>query len=99
MRPNNLNKLVSDSKDDLFNYLRICCFAHNNKNLLLWAHYAASHKGFCVEFDAATVPIMMAHKVNYTNKRPQWKVPVPPGKLFFSTFLVKSKDWEYEDEY
>ena len=30
---------------------RITCFSETNDNLLMWSHYADSHKGFCVEYD------------------------------------------------
>ncbi len=29
----------------------IFCLSSESKNLLLWAHYANSHRGFCIEFD------------------------------------------------
>ncbi len=34
-------------------HTRICCFANpdeKNQNMPMWAHYANSHKGFCVEY-------------------------------------------------
>ncbi len=30
--------------------VRILCLSGNKDNLLMWSHYADSHKGFCVEF-------------------------------------------------
>jgi len=30
---------------------RVACFTTNNQNLYMWAHYANSHKGYCVEYE------------------------------------------------
>lgn len=35
--------------------LRICCFASEPDNLLMWSHYGDGLRGFCVEFDEAAV--------------------------------------------
>lgn len=33
---------------------RITCFTENNySNVLMWSHYANSHKGFCIEYDTS----------------------------------------------
>ncbi|MCH5193039.1 MAG: DUF2971 domain-containing protein [Oscillospiraceae bacterium] len=33
------------------NHFRIACFAQNPYSMLMWAHYARSHKGFCIEYE------------------------------------------------
>jgi hypothetical protein len=68
------------------------------KNLLLWSHYADSHKGVCVEFDATKLPIS-AFKVHYDNKYPEAIYPNPPDQRAFFPALRKSKEWKYEDEF
>lgn len=35
--------------------LRICCFASEADNLLMWSHYGDGLRGFCVEFDETVV--------------------------------------------
>lgn len=80
--------------------LRICSFtAENKKNLLLWSHYADSHKGFCVEFDATKMPMKLAYKVDYSPKYPEITYPIPYDDTAFRPALVKSKDWKYENEF
>jgi hypothetical protein len=37
-------KIISSSKE------KILCLSGVNDNILMWSHYADSHKGFCVEF-------------------------------------------------
>jgi hypothetical protein len=63
--PSFLEKTIRHAGTEVFKKLRICCFTTNKKNLLLWAHYADSHKGVCVEFDATKLPISYAFKVHY----------------------------------
>lgn len=73
-------------------------------NLLLWSHYANSHKGFCIEYD---LDILTQYNnevntfwVNYSDK-----IPILKLKLFSRNEVIrhftgfKSKDWKYENEY
>jgi hypothetical protein len=78
---------------------RICCFTTTKNNLLLWSHYANSHKGICIEFDPKTSPIHFAQKVDYKNKYPEIKYPSFGDKRAMEPLLVKSKVWGYEVEY
>lgn len=90
----------------------ILSLTENYKNLLLWAHYANKHTGFCIEIDAQLLnKIILAEfiknkelafifKVKYQNKFPI----INPCKQSFEQrtklqFLIKSKDWEYEQEW
>jgi hypothetical protein len=76
-------------------------------NLLMWAHYAESHEGFAIGFrtahpffsrpDAKLGGVHDIRKIRYSSKR--------PGRKFFSqlqladTYFVKSRQWEYEQEW
>jgi len=35
-------------------YPKVCCFSDTCKNILMWSHYADSHKGICLRFRAVT---------------------------------------------
>lgn len=37
--------------------MRVSCFAENCDSLLMWAHYADSHKGYCIEYDTKLMPV------------------------------------------
>lgn len=82
-----------------FSELRICCFTEGKENLLLWSHYANSHKGFCVEYDATIPPFSYAYKVQYKNEYPEVLYPRPTDAAAFTPALVKSKIWNYEKEF
>lgn len=78
----------------------------NNKNLLMWAHYANSHKGVCIEFDKShkffnqkkSEKDSLRHlaQVQYQNERPSLYLSEYNE---FDVFLTKSNHWEYEEEY
>lgn len=78
----------------------------NNKNLLMWAHYANSHKGICIEFDKShkffnqkkSEKDSLRHlaQVQYQNERPSLYLSEYNE---FDVFLTKSNHWEYEEEY
>ncbi|PAJ71706.1 hypothetical protein CJF42_25260 [Pseudoalteromonas sp. NBT06-2] len=90
---------ISEATNKTFNELRICSFTTDNDNLLFWSHYANSHKGICIEFDASIMPIAFAYKVDYSEIYPQITYPIPPDERAFRPALVKAKVWEYENEY
>lgn len=89
---------ISEATNRTFNELRICGFTTDKNNLLFWSHYANSHKGICIEFDAAIMPIALAYKVEYSEKYPQVTYPIFPDERAFKPALVKAKVWGYENE-
>lgn len=79
--------------------VRVCSFTSSKENLLFWAHYADSHRGFCVEYDATKLPISYAFKVHYSMKYPEVKYPAPSDARGLKPLLIKSKEWAYEEEF
>jgi len=85
--------------------LRICCFTEIRDSILMWAHYAKQHTGFCLEFDVNSEffrPATRAIKVKYDRFRPELNVlrldSYPEGKLG-EALLIKANDWQYEHEW
>lgn len=97
--PGVIHSSIAESALHTFARARMCSFTTSNKNLLFWSHYARSHEGFCVEFDATTLPISYAFKVRYVDQYPEIKYPSPGDKRGLRPLLLKSKDWEYENEF
>jgi hypothetical protein len=97
--PKLTQKNIQDTIHSILAKVRICSFTTSNYNLLLWSHYANSHRGFCVEFDATKLPISSAFKVKYSDEYP--KAIWPPYNDLFNLIplLVKSEDWSYEEEF
>ena len=75
---------------------------------LLWAHYANSHKGFCIEYDLDLLLSKqdLKHRffdIQYSDKMPnlgfsQFSDPNNPDILIKKMLGYKSKRWEYEQE-
>lgn len=75
---------------------------------LLWAHYANSHKGFCLEYDSDLLlrsfktERVYSFSVSYKNKPPEITIadmPIKNDGLIFKMTGFKSKRWEYEQEF
>lgn len=92
-------------------YFRIACFCNrfgkkgkdSTENLLMWAHYAGSHKGICVKYrlpkecqfiDGSKRQLCVLKPVIYKDK----KTKVDDITLE-DAFFLKSTQWAYEDEY
>jgi hypothetical protein len=89
----------------------ICSLTRDPLNLLMWTHYAQYHTGFAVEFD---IPVVVSDIDKPSNDRLlEWLVPMKveyqsskPIVDFFDDkdtmttkqFLIKGKDWAYEQE-
>jgi hypothetical protein len=78
-------------------------FSEVPDNLLLWAHYADGHKGFCLEFDTSSGPFSMAAQVRYANDIPSvsalddgW---FGKGEHFVEMLTTKASCWAYEREW
>lgn len=97
--PKKLNTVIQQSVNGTLADLRICSFTTIKENLLFWSHYADSHKGICIEFDATRLPFLGAFKVRYTHNYPEAEFPPSCFENTFVPALTKSVDWAYENEY
>lgn len=85
----------------------ILCLCEVPKHLLMWAHYADSHKGLLIEFDPSHSFFTKGHPDNndlgclrsvvYSPIRPTFDAFSETGS--FDDFLTKGRDWEYEHEW
>lgn len=89
----------------------IFCITTDCKNLLMWSHYADSHRGYCVGFDTAGLVKHLESK-GYKNCYPRSAIYLkqfpeitlrPFSELtddyILNFFRHKFEDWRYEDEY
>lgn len=75
-------------------------------NELLWAHYANSHRGFCIEYDLDILTNNLSPQfdindqinVTYENERPQVMETDNIFQARKKVFGSKSFPWEYENE-
>ena len=82
------------------------CFTTKKNNILMWSHYAQSHKGVVVEFSPSYKPFTegVLKKVDYDSKRFDFSINdyscnLDMEKLVVSLLTTKGVDWKYEDEY
>lgn len=77
----------------------ICCFTKSKENILLWSHYADSHKGVCLGFDYDILKknFPQYDDVDY-NDEPFYFDIKNGSESIGKTALRKSSDWKYEDE-
>ena len=100
-----LEEAVEKARELLRKKLGICCFTKTRANILMWAHYAKQHTGFCLEFDVNNEffrPATRAIMIKYDELRPELNVlrlaSYPEGKLA-EKLLIKANDWLYEKEW
>ncbi|HEX2878412.1 MAG TPA: DUF2971 domain-containing protein [Polyangiaceae bacterium] len=48
-------ELSTDLSGSHQNALKVCSFTTSSASLVMWAHYADYHRGFCLEYDVATL--------------------------------------------
>jgi hypothetical protein len=77
---------------------RILCLATNPLEHLLWSHYADSHRGICLIFDATAPPLDAAMAVDYGETFPTIDLSSTDDALT-GTLLSKASFWKYENEY
>ncbi len=89
---NNFQKVISDQG--------VTCFTTKPGNLLMWSHYADSHKGVCIAFDVEEDPDLfeLTFNVKYFKEYPKFDYLSQRADLVKLGMLSKSDHWEYEDE-
>ncbi|GGW97911.1 hypothetical protein GCM10007391_34910 [Alteromonas halophila] len=97
------SRVFMDKANELIGVLSL---TEKRDNLLMWSHYASSHKGFCIGFDSNSPffkrkrsesdEFYHLRKVTYRKLRPNRTASRLSG---VELFLVKSLAWEYEQEW
>jgi hypothetical protein len=85
--------------ETLDRYVGVLCCSAINDDLLMWAHYAGSHKGFVLEFDSENDEFKKLgdlHEVKYDKTRPIVDATKPVDLEFY---IRKSPVWRDEHEY
>lgn len=78
----------------------LLCLTESPDDILMWSHYAASHRGVCLGFRAESTSFNTALKVRYEPSRPVIN-PIfqNPDEMLERALLTKAKHWEYENEW
>lgn len=108
MIPKTVRDGVAEFQRDLAEEYPMLSLTRKRNNLLMWSHYADSHRGFVIGFDPDNPffhreqPRTMTplDEVRYSNKRPVMPPfeEITPENVHELVFLTKSEDWAYEEE-
>ena len=76
----------------------VCCFSNTCDDILLWAHYADSHRGMCLQFDLKKdldlfSPLM---RVKYES---ELESAQDSNSILNHCFIRKFDEWQYEKEF
>lgn len=107
---NSVSTLDISIKKDLENLIQIYknsgvySLSKDYKNELLWAYYADSQKGFCIEYDFNILKQYPCNEDNFFDIKYSKNVPIINlGSIFDISILkkslvTKSSSWKHEDE-
>ena len=94
---------------EIMNTIRICCFIdHSGKkgnklcssDILMWTHYANSHKGLCLEFDVPALDFDFLNSEKYDEKK-TYLQPISYQKNLatdFESLFSSSEDDSYSKD-
>lgn len=78
----------------------VLCLSETCSDILMWSHYADSHRGICLKFCATGNVIETSQPVRYSNSRP---VINPSNQtqdeMLDHAIFTKSEHWSYEQEW
>ncbi len=89
---------------ELLQDMGICSFSGVSNSLLMWSHYGAHHRGFCVEYDAGEGTELrgLVKEVLYSDDAPSLSaqdVTSKAGGSVEKLYLTKAACWAYEQEW
>jgi len=103
-RKSSLFDAWAKKKEQVISSLGVVCFRESRSNILMWSHYADSHKGVCLIYDSEERPIkrwknFKFYKIKYDVNRQIDVLTYGFEKAFYALLTTKSIDWEYEKEH
>lgn len=105
-----LKDKMKNSFEEYLKYKSKCSIfsmCESNSNLLLWSHYANTHKGYCVEYDSIDILeqfqcflLPVIYQPNYLKvENFDLTDPTTPFELALKSVVTKSIEWKYEQEW
>lgn len=92
-------KEIVDSIKNAKMKVKICSLSKTYQEVLLWSHYADSHKGICIELKVLEDIKIRCEDVHYETSIPHIFFPPIEEPDIQSILLCKSNHWAYEQEY
>lgn len=99
-------QIVEERQNQLRSVFSVCCFSANNKSSLMWAHYADSSKGFCVEYafkkegiKADNVQLLFPVLYKTDARMLVDDIDEMDSSYLMYAATVKENQWQYEQEW
>lgn len=92
-------------KEKIANFLAVngvSCFSEVHDSLLMWSHYAAGGRGFCLGFRTDSSLFEKLHQVRYAEHIPEVDFLSPiwgDDRQLMDLYRTKAKVWRYEKEW
>ncbi len=78
----------------------VLCLSGVKDDILMWSHYADSHRGICLEFDGHSEFFANAQEVKYLPVRPRINpFRQSQEEMMEAALLTKAEHWKYEQEW
>ena len=94
----NASKIVHDRLADV----GVCSFSEVPDDILMWSHYADSHRGICLRFTPTRFDWshFLPHEVRYSRHRPTLMMSNQDMEAWArAALLTKAEQWAYEKEW
>jgi hypothetical protein len=99
-RPENLKDFIASYREAVTSRIGLLCLSEVPDDILMWAHYANSHRGICLVFDHQVDFFAIAQPIVYQKARPNIN-PIHQSheQMMERALLTKSEHWCYEREW
>lgn len=94
-----IDEFSREMDEEIQRQYRVFCLSRHPDSTLMWAHYAASCRGMCLEFSVQNALICGALEVNYFDEYPLFSTHASDDDSNLQPLLSKSAVWKYEDEF
>lgn len=94
-----MNEISTETVQAVMKRFRVYCLGPDPSNTLMWAHYADSHRGICLEFDVKSEIMCGAFQVEYYSMFPIMNLYSESARDNLLPLLAKAAAWRYEKEY
>jgi hypothetical protein len=101
--PSFFERPAASERKKIYEESSVFCWSAIGNNVLMFSHYADSHRGICLEFEATSNDdIGKVELVNYKPELPELnylKLYKDRQRLTESLILTKESQWDYEKEW
>lgn len=94
-----VREISREMTNAIYRQYRVYCLSRRADSTLMWAHYADSFRGVCLEFAVKNDLFSAALQVEYVSEYPEYFLDDSSERSNLRVLLVKSDTWDYEQEF